>query len=202
MRFVRVLLTAAALLLATACADASANSAGVWVRVSPTTITAGYQTQVQASCGENANAATVSSPAFGSHTLQPVAGVLSAKVTVPATTPKGTYDVRLACPTGSQATTTLTVLGTSINGQSAPAVRGPGTGGGFLAGSDGPADRTPVIWLGLGLSCLIAAAAVALRAKGLLPVRVGGLGRQKPEPQTVRPDQPDDAGLPPVSARP
>jgi hypothetical protein len=122
-------------------------------------VTAGYRTQIQASCGENANSATVSSPAFGSVTLQPVAGVLSTQVTVPATTPKGTYDVRLACPTGSQATTTLTVLGTTLHGQTPPAVPGPGTGGGFLARSGEHTDRTPFVWLGVGLSCLVAAVA-------------------------------------------
>jgi hypothetical protein len=194
MRFVRVLLTAAALLLSTACAQASANSAGVWVRVSPTTVTAGNQTEIQASCGENANAATVSSSAFGSVKLQPVAGVLSTKVTIPASTPKGTFDVRLDCPTGSHATTTLTVLATSV-GQPQPSVRGPGTGGGFLADHDQPADRSPLLWLGLGLTCLIAAAVVTLRAKGLLPVRKLPSGKPDPEPPTVR-DEPSQ--LPPA----
>jgi hypothetical protein len=170
MRFVRILLTAAAFLLATACAAASANSAGVWVRVSPTTVTAGNQTQIQASCGENVNSATVSSTVFGSVKLQPVAGVLTTKVTVPPNTGKGTFDVRLTCPTGSTATTTLTVLAANVQGQAPPSARGPGTGGGFLAGSGEPADRTPFVWLGVGLSSLIAAAAVVLRRKGLLPL--------------------------------
>lgn len=193
MRFVRILLTAVTLLLAAACADASANSAGVWVRVSPTTITAGYQTQIQASCGESANAATVSSPAFGSVTLQPVAGVLSAKVTVPANTPKGTYDVRLSCPTGSQATTTLTILGTTLHGETPPVIPGPGTGGGFLANEAGGAeaggggDGAPGVWVGVGVACLVAAGAITLRSKGILPA-VPWPGQ---EFGTVRPDRPE-----------
>jgi hypothetical protein len=157
MRFVRVLAALAGLLVIAACGQGTSNSAGVWVRVSPTTVTAGYQTQIQASCGENANAATVTSPVFGSVTLQPVGGVLSTTVTVPSTTQKGTYDVRLSCPTGSQATTTLTVLASGSPAQGL-GVRGPDTGGGFLArGGEAPADRTPLLWLGVGVGCLVAA---------------------------------------------
>ena len=163
MRFVRLLLAAATLLGATSCAEAAANSAGVFVSVSPATVNAGAKTQVQGSCGENVNSATVSSTAFGSVTLAPVGGVLTATVTVAPKTPKGTYGVRLACPTGSQAMTTLTVLNSSASaGANAP---GPNTGGGFLAGNEAPADRTPVVWLALGLTCLLAAAAVAVRTQ-------------------------------------
>ncbi len=169
MRFVRLLLTAAALLGLTACAEAVANAAGVWVTVNPATITAGSQTQIQASCGDNVNSATVSSVVFGSRTLQPVAGVLTTTVTVPPNTAKGTYGVRLACPTGSQATTTLTVLNAGT--PSGTAVPGPGTGGGFLAHNEEPVDRTPLVWLSAGLGLLLTAAAVAARAKGLTPVR-------------------------------
>lgn len=194
MRFVRVLITVAMLVLAAGCADAAANSAGVWVRVSPTTVSAGYHTQIQASCGESANSATVSSPAFGSVTLQPVAGVLSAKVMIPANTPKGTYDVRLACPTGSQATTTLTVLGTTLHGETPPVVPGPGTGGGFLAGRDDAAggDETggsgsPWVWFGVGMACLVAAGAITLKSKGLLPA----VPWRAQELENVRPDRPE-----------
>lgn len=163
MRFVRLLVALAGLFAVAACSPSTTNASGVWVRVSPTTVTAGYQTQIQASCGENANAATVSSPVFGSVTLQPVGGVLGTTVTVPVTTQKGTYDVRLACPTGSAATTTLTVLSA---GHQARGMHGPNTGGGFLAngGVEHP-DQSQWIWLGVGLSCLIAAAAVRRRAK-------------------------------------
>ena len=163
MRFVRMLLALAGLFAIAACSPSTTNAAGVWVRLSPATVTAGFQTQIRASCGENANAATVSSPVFGSVTLQPVGGVLSATVTVPANTPKGTFDVRLNCATGSQATTTLTVL----NGnQQARGMHGPNTGGGFLAngGVERP-DRGQWIWLGVGVSCLIAAVAVRRRAR-------------------------------------
>jgi hypothetical protein len=178
---------AVAALFVTGCAPPPANAAGVWVRVSPTTVTAGYQTQVQASCGENANAATVSSPAFGSVTLQPVGGLLGATVPVPANTPRGTYDVRLSCPTGSHATTTLTVLNTvSGPGQPAPAMRGPDTGGGFLANNDAPLDRASMIWLAVGVGCLVAAAAAARRAKRTAAVR-----SRRPARPSVRMRQPE-----------
>lgn len=172
-RVIGTLLTAAALSGTAGCADAVANSASVWVSVSPATVGAGFQTQVTASCGENVNSATVSSIAFGSHTVAPVGGVLATTATVSPETAPGTYGVRLACPTGSQATTTLTVIGGG--GSAAP---GPGTGGGFLAGDDNPegqaspaADRTPLVWLGAGLGCLLAAAAVAVRARQSATVR-------------------------------
>lgn len=186
-RIIGALVAAAALSGVAGCADAVANSAGVWVSVSPTTVQAGAQTQVTASCGENVNEATVSSIAFGSHTLQPIGGVLATTATISPETAPGTYGVRLACKTGSQATTTLTVLG----GGASPSAKvpGPNTGGGFLARnpdarnpdqaddpeqagdaeqavlSSSAEDRTPLVWLSAGLSFLMAAALVAWRAR-------------------------------------
>jgi len=171
---IAALVTAAALSGVAGCADAVANSAGVWVSVSPATVNAGAQTQVTASCGENVNEATVSSIAFGSHTLQPVGGVLATTVTVSPETAPGTYGVRLACATGSQAMTTLTVIG----GTPSSKVPGPNTGGGFLARNpdqaalpDTPADRTPLVWLGVGLGFLTAGALVAMRTRITAAVR-------------------------------
>ncbi len=162
MRFVRMLLTIAGLLTLAACSQSTMNAAGVWVQVSPATVAAGNQTQIQASCGDNANPATVTSPVFGSVKLQPVAGLLAATVSVPADTMRGTYDVRLECATGSTAITTLTVL---PEGSSTQGVHGPNTGGGFLAtGGDG-IDKGQWIWLGAGVACLIAAATLSVRAR-------------------------------------
>ena len=175
-RGIGALLTAAALSGAAGCAEAVANSAGIFVQVSPATVNAGFQTQVTASCGESASSATVSSVAFGSETIQPnAAGVLATTVTVTPETAPGTYGVRLMCPTGSQATTTLTVIG---GGSPSASVPGPGTGGGFLANNDDPAaqasepaDRTPLVWLGAGVGFLLAAAAVAVRTQKRATVR-------------------------------
>ncbi len=114
MRFARVLLaTAAVMCSGAACTDAAANTAGVWITVSPATVNAGSQVTVRANCGDNVNSATVKSTAFGEVTLQPVNGQLSTQATIPADKPKATYEVRLSCSTGSRASTTLTVLNTT-----------------------------------------------------------------------------------------
>jgi len=165
MRFARVLLATAAVMCGGAsCTDAAANSAGVWIEVNPATVTAGSQVSIRASCGDNNNPATVKSNVFGTITVQPVNGLLSAQVSVAPDTPKGTYDVRMTCATGSRANTTLTVLNTApVQKQ---ATLGPNTGGGFLAGGgDDSPDRSPYVWLGVGLTSLLAAAAMAVRTK-------------------------------------
>ena len=173
MRFAGVLLaTAAVMCSGAACTDAAANSAGVWVTVSPGTVDAGSQVSIKANCSDNLNPATVKSTAFGEVTLQPAgqpAGdVLMGQVTVPPDTPKATYNVRLSCSTGSNASTTLTVLNT-VTVTPRPTTRatlGPNTGGGFLANGSGPADRSPFVWLGIGLILLVAAAAMTMRTRG------------------------------------
>lgn len=168
------LLTAAALSGVAGCAEAVANSQSISVQANPTTVIAGGTTQITANCGENVTSATVSSTAFGSQTLHATSGALSATVIVVSSTPSGKFGVRLACPNGSQATAEITVVGASP-GASQP---GPDTGGGFLAGDDSaageagaPADRTPLVWLGVGLGSLLAAAAVAVRSHQRATVR-------------------------------
>jgi hypothetical protein len=164
MRSARVLVTvaaSAALLSAAGCADAVANSAGVWVEVSPSTVQAGSAVGIRASCGDDVNPATVSSEAFGTLTIQPVNGVLTSTAQVPPTAAEGTSTVTLRCHTGSKATTTLTVLG----GTGAAPTMGPHTGGGFLASGDGGLNRESLVWLGLGAAALIAAATVGVRSR-------------------------------------
>jgi hypothetical protein len=151
-----------------------ANTDAVFVQVNPTMANAGSQVQITASCGENVSSATVSSTAFGSETMQVTNGTLSASVTIPANAPGGQIGVRLACPTGNQATTTITIVGASP----AASVPGPNTGGGFLAGNEDttevasePADRTPLVWMSVGLASLVAAGVVAVRTKQRASVR-------------------------------
>jgi hypothetical protein len=164
-----------------ACTEAAATSAGVWITVSPATVDAGSQVSIKANCNDDLNPATVKSTAFGEVTLQPSDNVLMAQVTVPPDTPKATYNVRLDCSTGSRASTTLTVLNTpSVTPRAASATLGPHTGGGFLANSSGPADRTPFVWLGVGLTSLIAAAAMTIYTRRRFRLRA------------VVPGQPDD----------
>jgi hypothetical protein len=179
MRLARALLLVAALLGVAACADAKAATSAR-VTVSPGTVAPAGQVQVQGSCGDNSNAATVSSSAFGSVTVTPSAGQLLATVTVAPSTPAGTFDVRLTCASGAQATTKLTVMSTA---SAAPSVPGPDTGGGFLAGrgapdtpaEDGRGGLPMAGWLAIGAGCLLAAAAVAVRLarRSGLAVRAG-----------------------------
>jgi hypothetical protein len=164
MRSVRALLTTVAALLAgfgvTACTGAAANAAGVWVQVSPSTIQPGSAVGIRASCGDDLNPATVTSKVFGSVTMTPVNGILTATAQVPESTLPGTFDVRLVCSTGSKATTTLTVLKTAA--ARPPPTMGPHTGGGFLA-NGGTGLNLP--WLAVGGAAFAAALAVGVRRR-------------------------------------
>src|SRR5215475_9222628 len=59
--------------------------------ITPMSIEAGFSVTVSAVCDDNVDPAEVSSPAFGSVTLQPAGGKLKKTVTVPSTTAAGTY---------------------------------------------------------------------------------------------------------------
>jgi hypothetical protein len=129
-----------------------ASADGAWIEVNPSSIQAGYRVGIRASCQENLNEATVSSGAFGEITLAPEHGFLVGAVTIPADTkPKG-YRVRLRCPTGSSASTTLNVIGMDRP------THGPATGGGGLAGSGGGpmviAGGLATVAVGAGLGVL------------------------------------------------
>jgi RNA polymerase sigma-54 factor len=101
--------------------------------------------------------------AFGSTTVQPIDGVLSTSVVIPADTKASTFEVTLVCRNGSRASATVTI----INAQaSAPATMGPNTGGGFLAnGGNGASTMTsgPFIWIAVGLGSIVAAIVVNVR---------------------------------------
>jgi hypothetical protein len=130
------------------------NNAGVWVEVTPATVQVGAKVAIKANCGDNSNAATVSSPVFGTLTVQPWNSLLFAEVAIPVTAPAGTHQVTVSCRTGATASTTLTVLGGT------GATVGPHTGGGFLANSQEPSSRRPVTWLVIGLGTLLLAGAL------------------------------------------
>jgi hypothetical protein len=165
---VRTLLATAgavALLGVGGCGMAAPNASGVWVEVSPGTVTAGSAVMVRASCGDNSNSATVSSPAFGQVTLLPEAGLLMANVTIPPHITPSTFEVKLTCRTGSSATTTLTVLSPSPSASVAPtmATVGPHTGGGFLA--TGGSDRGAITWIAGGAAVMAVAGTVAITTR-------------------------------------
>jgi hypothetical protein len=175
MRSVRLLLGTVGLLAllggASACGQPSATSAGgVWIEVTPATVDAGSSVALRADCGDNSVPATVTSNAFGTVTVQPDLNLLTAEVVVPAQTKEGGYDVNLACPSGSTATTTLQVASTATAAPStataAPSTAtaqpsmGPHTGGGFLANRGRGLLAGPEIWLIGGAGALAAAGAL------------------------------------------
>jgi hypothetical protein len=166
--------------VAAACAPARpAQAAGVWIEVSPGTVTAGSQVHLRADCGDNSNPATVRSTAFPTITVHPQRTLLVADVLVRTSTPEGTHDVTLTCRTGSTATTTLLVLGRSTSDMT----NGPHTGGGFLATGGGRTVR-PAAWWFAAAGVVLLAVAVALPAV----VALAGAGRRRgtPRPAAAR----------------
>ncbi len=142
----------------------SADSAGVWIEVTPETVDAGSFVALNADCGDNSVPATVTSEAFGTATLRPFINMLTAEVDVPAGTKEGGYDVNLACQNGSTATASLWVgnkgpTAEPSMGPTAEPSMGPHTGGGFLA-NRGRGLTGPMIWLIGGASALVAAGAL------------------------------------------
>jgi len=133
-----------ALLLVALTATAAAD---VFVEANPSTVESGSSVSIRASCPDNTAAATVVSPAFGAVTVQPQFGFLTATATVPANRLAGDYEVRLTCPGGTSATSTLHVVN-----RNRPS-RGPATG---LGGTAGPDPSRLLIVGGLVAICLAA----------------------------------------------
>ena len=90
---------------------------------------------MRASCDDNLKSATVSSTVFGSVTVTPQYGFLTATKRVPSDVEPGDYRIELSCPDGKAASATLHVVA-----KVQPA-RGPATGGGGTA-----PDRTHRRW--------------------------------------------------------
>jgi hypothetical protein len=105
-----------------------ALAAAVFVETNPSTVPAGDEVGLRASCDDNLKDATVTSDAFGSVTVSPSYGFLTATVRVPTARKPDDYRVRLKCPGGEGATSTLHVVA-----KNRP-TRGPATGGGGTAG--------------------------------------------------------------------
>jgi hypothetical protein len=133
-RLTRVAVSAAALALGGVLLPAApASAAAVFVELNPSTVPAGEQLGLRASCEDNLKPATATSPAFGTVTLNPRYGFLTATVRVPARTDAGDYLVRLNCPDKTSASATLHVVA-----RDRP-TRGPATGfGGTAADDTGP----------------------------------------------------------------
>jgi hypothetical protein len=150
-RSVRASFAAAVLGLSLAAGAAPARAAAVFVETNPSTVRTGDEVGVRASCTDNLAAATVTSDAFGSVTVEPSFGFLTATTRVPATTAPGDYPVNLRCPDGQTARSVLYVVA-----RVEPS-RGPATGGGGTA--SGPS--TPML-IGGGLTAIAAGLVLAV----------------------------------------
>jgi hypothetical protein len=126
-------------------------AAAVFVELNPSTVRAGEQVTLRASCDDNLKAATVVADPIGSVAVEPEFGFLTATAKVPAGQPAGEYRVTLRCPDGETASTSMHVLA------KVDPSRGPATGGG------GTAPERTVSWLvGGGLVAMLAGAGLGL----------------------------------------
>ncbi|MDG4783368.1 hypothetical protein O7614_27310 [Micromonospora sp. WMMD961] len=123
-------LIGAFVLMSAAPARAGENT---FVEVTPNSAQAGSRVTIRANCDNDNNSrqASVHSDAFGSVTLRPDRGFLTAQASIPRDKPAGDYQVDLRCENGQAASTTLTVL------NMASPSKGPATGGGGTAGGRG-----------------------------------------------------------------
>jgi hypothetical protein len=122
-------------------APAAHAAASVFLEVNPSTVPAGDEVALRASCDDNLKSATVNSGLFGTVTVKPQFGFLTATVTVPSGTRPGDYHLDLHCPEGGKpVSTTLHVVA------KVEPVRGPATGGGGMA----PGRQAPAL-IGGGL---------------------------------------------------
>lgn len=141
----------AAVLFLPALALPAQAAATVYVELNPSTVRAGDEVSLRASCDDNLKAATVTADPIGSVPVEPGFGFLTANAKVPADQRAGDYKVTLRCPDGKTASTTMHVLA-----RIEPS-RGPATGGGGTA-----PERTAPLLIGGGLAVMTAAAALAL----------------------------------------
>jgi hypothetical protein len=138
----------------------AARAASIYLEVNPSTVPAGDQVGLRASCDDNLKAATVSSGLFGAVPVNPQYGLLTATVTVPAGTKAGDYKIDLHCPDNKTASATLHVVAKVEPAQ------GPATGGGGMA----PGRHAPAL---IGSGLLVIGAGLAL---GLMTLRRRRLG--------------------------
>jgi hypothetical protein len=122
-----------------------AAAAAVFLELNPSTVPAGDEVGLRASCDDNLKSATVSSGLFGPVTVAPRYGFLTATVRVSSTTRPGDYRVDLRCPDGKAASATLHVVA------KVEPDRGPATGGGGMA----PGGSAPML-IGSGLAVIAA----------------------------------------------
>lgn len=149
----RISVLAAAVALTAGVAAPAHAAATPFVELNPSTVPAGESVSVRASCDDSLEPATVTGEAFGTVTVKPEFGFLTANVRVPADTEPANYWITLKCPNGGSARTTLHVV------EKVEPNRGPATGGGGTAG-----DPTAYILIVTGLTGIAAGAALGVLA--------------------------------------
>ena len=132
---------------------APARAEGVFVETNPSTVRAGDEIGVRASCDDNLKAATVTTDPTGAIIVSPRYGFLTATARVPAGTDAGDYRVDLKCPDGKTARSTMHVV------LRVEPARGPATGGGGMAGG----GSAPYL-IGGGMAALAAGLALSVVA--------------------------------------
>jgi hypothetical protein len=150
---VRVATAAAAAGLALAAGAGPAQAAAVFVETNPSTVRVGDEVGLRASCTDNLVAATVTSDVFGSVTVEPSFGFLTATTRIPATAEPGDYQVNLRCPDRQTARSVVHVVAR------VEPRRGPATGGGGTA-----AGGSAPMLIGGGLTAIAAGVALAVVA--------------------------------------
>lgn len=138
-------------------APGAAHADGEYIRVTPSTIQAGFQVEIEAFCGDNVNPATVRSDAFGVITItpqpdpkQPGKYLHRGTATIPQNKKPKAYPVTMTCPSNQSATTTLHVVNHNLPS------KGPKTGGGYLASQ--PFNGSGLTMIGLGSAAAVAGA--------------------------------------------
>ena len=130
-------------------APVAAWADGEYLRVTPSTIQAGFQIEIEGFCGDNVNPATVKSDAFGVVTITPTPDQKNPNrflhrgtATIPTDKAPKAYPVTMTCPSQQSATTTLHVVNYNVPSH------GPKTGGGALASNSLPTNGFTLAGLG------------------------------------------------------
>jgi hypothetical protein len=132
-----------------------------FVEANPSTARAGDEITLRASCVENLANATVTGSPFGTVTVKPDHGFLTAQAVIPTTTDVGDYLLTLTCPD----TKTAPASGVLHVVARVEPAQGPATGGGGTA----PGRNAPLLIgggaLALVLGLVLAAASLIRRRR-------------------------------------
>lgn len=131
-----------------------AQAASIFVETNPSTVRAGDQIGIRASCTDNLKAATVKGGPIGTVSVQPNFGFLTATARIPTTTRAGDYTISLTCP--DKPTTTVATSTLHVVARVQPS-RGPATGGGGTA----PGRSAPML-IGGGLTAMVVGLALGV----------------------------------------